>query len=176
MALKCTVHVCSSIIHKGCSFLIAYSYYLYYSSAAVRESDGGDGTRNIEVHSPTSDTAQEEIKREQPTNEKMSLQVAPDQKSDDRSWQTRSRIGKCSVICEVVVLTLVMLVIIGLFQIPTVYYVLAVAVSYYYVIVMRKFCSIMHLSIVWPHPPQLEEGGDRVEFDYVVPDPRQYVG
>ena len=103
-----------------------------YSSAAVRESDSGDGTRNIEVHSPTSDTAQEEIKREQPANEKMSLQVTPDQKNDDRSWQTRSRIGKCSIICEVVVLILVMLVIIGLFQIPTVYYILDVAVSLWF--------------------------------------------
>ena len=117
-----------------------------YSSAAVRESDGGDGTRNIEVHLPTSDTAQEEIKREQPTNEKMSLQVAPDQKSDDRSWQTRSRIGKCSIICEVVVLTLVMLVIIGLFQIPTVYYVLAVAVSLWCCVIMTIHWPILSQS------------------------------
>ena len=98
-------------------------------SSAVSESGSGDWTRTRKIEAPSStSTVQEEIKREHSAKE-MSLQVTPDQKDDDRSWQTRSRIGKCCIICEVVVLTLVMLVITVLFQIPTVYYVLDVAVS-----------------------------------------------
>lgn len=89
------------------------------------------GTRKIRGPSTTnsrSDTAEEAIKKGS-ADENMSLPVTPDQKSGGRSWQTRSRIGKCCKICEVVMLILAMLIIIGFFLIPTAYYVLAVAVS-----------------------------------------------